>query len=117
MDMTHMSNYMQPEMWTQFWQNQNQNNTENQSNEMLKIMQNFTQTHSQYMQRMLSEWQQLTLNVTKPESLPQECNKFMKRAAENSMEHAQNMMQVMQRVSTEAMKACTPKTPTSNKKV
>lgn len=113
MNMTQMPAYMQPEAWTQFWQNQTNANP---NVDMMRVIQQFSQLQNQYMQRMMGEWQQLTLAMSQPESLPQECNKFMKRAAENTMEHAQNIMQVVQTTGSDAMKACSTKAASGSKK-
>lgn len=110
-NMMQMPDYMKPEIWTQFWQNQDNFNS---NNNMFQVVQSYAQLQNQYMQRMLGEWQQLTLAMAHPDTMPQECNKFMKRAAENTMEHAQSIMKMMQDANADAVKACAPKA--ANKK-
>lgn len=116
MNTTQIPAYMQPEAWMQFLQNQT-NTQPNQSAEMMRVAQNFTELQSQYAKNMLNQWQQLTQAATKPEALPEECNKFIRCAAESTMEHAQNMMKIAQNASANVMREATAKTAkAANKK-
>lgn len=99
---TQMPPYMQPDAWMKFWKEQNQGH---QTSEMMKVVRDFSQLQNQYMQRMLVEWQQLTEATMRPETAPQEYNKFMQRAAENTMEHAQNVIHLMQDAGSKVAKA------------
>lgn len=102
-----MPPYMQPDAWMKFWQTQNQGQ---QTPEVMKAVRDFSQLQNQYMQRMLVEWQQLTEATTRPETAPQEYNKFMQRAAESTMEHAQNVISLMQHTGSQMAKNHSTKT-------
>lgn len=103
MNTTNIPPYMQPDSWVQFWQAQNKSN---QPADVMKTVRDFSRLQNQYMQRMLTEWQQLTEATTRPETMPQEYNKFMQRTAENTMEHAQNVVHLMQEAGVQAAKTC-----------